>query len=306
VIIPDNVDAGSAHFEEVVLGGDASHLQTEDALEDSANLLRNGSWSSLDKFLATTQLQETINAAEVLVEHACSVLLDQLCAAELAKGGLLFGELLHWDGYNLVWGKGHHLDAYVFDVRVGLLEEGSNLKVRFLGGIFRVEIEAGRVEDDERFGVLVGGTEGGNDQVRVGNQALSLLALKVGLEFGDTVGNAVDNDGILYPPAQPQLSILNDTKITGPEPSTLDKALLGCGGVVVVPDEQHRATKLEFAGFSVAEGGATIFRRNDTHLQTTVSATKRQELGGREVLPRVGEGARNAVVYRTGTVGTSG
>ena len=238
----------------------------------------------------------------MLIECTLRVLLDQLGAAEFAKGGLLLGELFHWDRDDLEGGKGNHLDTDVLDVGMSLLEESGNFEVRLLGGVLRVEIEARCVEDDERLGVLVGGTEWSNDQVRVGDQALSLLALKVRLEFGNTVGDTVDDDGILYPSTQPQLSALNNAEITGPEPATLNEALFGGGGVVVVLDEQHRTAKLEFTGLSVTEGGATILRGDDTHLQTTISTTEGQKLEGGEVLPRVGEGAWDTVVDGSSTM----
>ena len=300
--LPDNVNARATHFEEVVLGRYASSFQTEDALEDGANLLRDGTWSSLDELLVTTQLQESIDAVEVLVEHTLRVLLDQLGAAELAQSGFLLGELFHGNGDDLMGSKGHHPDANVLDVSVSLLEESGNLKVGFLGGIFRVEIEAGCVEDDERLSVLVGSTEGGNDQVRVGDQALGLLALKVGLKFRNTVGNAMNDDGILYPSTQPQLSILDNAEITSPEPVTLNEALLGGGGIVVVLDEQHWTTELKFTRLPVTKGGGTILRRDNAHLHTRVSATKGQKLQGGEFLSRVGEGTRNTVIDGASTV----
>ena len=304
--LPDDVNARSTHLKEVVLGRYASSLHVEDALEDGANLLRGGTRSSLYEYLGTTQLQESIDAVEVLVEHTLRVLLDQLGATELAEGGLLLGELFHRDGDNLMGGKGYHLDANVLDVSVSLLEESGNLKVGLLGGFIRVEIEAGCVEDDERLGVLVGSAEGSNDQVRVGDQTLSLFALKVGLEFWDSVRNTVDDNGVLYPSAQPQLSMLDDAEVAGSEPATLNEALLGSGGVVVVLDEHHRATELEFAGLSVTEGGRAILGGDDTHLHAAVTATEGQELRGREVLARVGEGARNDIIDGTSAVKWSG
>ena len=300
--LPDNVNARSTQFEEVVLGGYASSLQGEDAFEDGANLLRDGTLGSLDELLAATQLQEGIDAVEVLVEHTLGVLLDQLGTTELTKSGLLLGELLDRDGDNLVGGESHHLDANVLDISVSFLEESGDLEVGLLGGGLRVEIEAGCVEDDERLGVLVGGTEGSNDQVRVGDQALGLLTLKIGLEFGNTVGNAVNDDGILDPSTQPQLPILDNAEITTPEPAALDEAFFGSGGVVVVLDKQHRTTELEFTGLSVGKGGATILRGDDAYLYITVSATKGQELEGGEILSRVGKRAWNGVIDRTSTV----
>ena len=304
--IPDDVNASSTHFEEVVLSGHTPSIQAEDTLKDTTNLFRDGTRSSLDELLATTQLQEGVDAVEVLVENTLRVLLDQLGAAELAEGGFLLRELLHGDGDNLVGGKGNHLDTDVLDVSMSLLKESGDLEVGLLGGVVRVEVEAGCVEDDKRLGVLVGGTERSNDQVRVGNQTLGLLALKVRLEFRDTVGNTVDDDGILYPSAQPQLSVLNDTEITGPEPTTLNEALLGSSGVVVVLDEQHRATELEFTRLTIKEGGAAILRGYDAHLDTAVSATKRQELGGGEILAGIGERAWDGVVDGASTIRGSG
>ena len=300
--LPDNVNARSTHFEEIVLGRHTPGLHTEDALKDSANLLRDGTRSSLDELLATNQLQESVNTVEVLVKHALGVLLDQLSATEFADSGLFLGELLHRDGDNLVRGKSHHLDADVLDVSVSLLEESGDLKIGFLGGILRGEIEAGCVEDDKGFGVLVGSAERSNDKIRVGDQTLGFFALKVSLEFRNAVGNAVNDDGILDPSTQPQLSVLDDAKITGPEPTALNKALFGSGGVVVVLDEQHRATDLEFAGLSITKGGDAILRRDNTHFQTTDSASKGQELGGHEILSRVGEGARDTVIDGTSAV----
>ena len=210
----------------------------------------------------------------MLVEYTLRILLDQLGAAELAKGRFLLGELFHRDGDDLIGGKGYHLDADILDVSVSLLKEGGDLKVGLLGSAVGVEVEVRCVEDDEGLRVLVGGAEGSNDQVRVCDQAFGLLALKVGLEFWDSVRNTVDDNGVLYPSAQPQLSMLDDAEVAGSEPATLNEALLGSGGVVVVLDEHHRATELEFAGLSVTEGGRAILGGDDTHLHAAVTATE--------------------------------